>query len=76
MFERVAARLTDAAERFVPDAFVFALIGTIVVVLTAMFATPTPPLEVVELRGKGFWELLPFTLQMALVVITGYVLGA
>ena len=40
------------------------------------FATPTPPVEVVELWGKGFWVLLPFTLQMALVVITGYVLGA
>jgi len=72
---RIAARLSDVAERFVPDAFVFALIGTIVVVAAAIFATPTPPLEVVELWGKGFWELLPFTLQMALVVITGYVLA-
>lgn len=73
--ERVAARLSDAAERYVPDAFVFALIGTVLVVFAGMVATPTPPLEVVEVWGKGFWELLPFTLQMALVVITGYVLA-
>jgi len=75
-FERFAARLTRAAERFVPDAFVFALIGTVLVVVSAMVATPTAPLEVVELWGRGFWELLPFTLQMALVVITGSVLAS
>src|SRR5690606_13349952 len=26
--------------------------------------------------GKGFWELIPFTLQMSLIIITGYVLAS
>src|SRR4028119_1570784 len=25
--------------------------------------------------GRGFWELIPFTLQMALIIITGHVLA-
>ena len=26
--------------------------------------------------GRGFWELIPFTLQMALIIITGYVVAS
>ncbi len=73
--ERAAHAITALAERYVPDAFVFALLGTGVVLLAAAALTPTPPLEVVGLWGKGFWELLPFTGQMCMVVITGYVLA-
>jgi short-chain fatty acids transporter len=73
--ETVAASFTTWAERTLPDAFVFALVGTVLVVVAAMVATPTPALMIVDLWGKGFWELLPFTMQMALVVITGYVLA-
>lgn len=73
--ERAARSFTAFAEKYVPDAFVFALIGTFLVVIAAVAATDTTPSKVVELWGKGFWELLPFTLQMAMVVITGYVLA-
>ena len=31
--------------------------------------------QVVDAWGRGFWELIPFTLQMALVIITGHVLA-
>jgi short-chain fatty acids transporter len=74
-FERVGRRFSDAAERFVPDAFVFALLATFLVLGAGVLATPTPAHEVVTIWGKGYWDLLPFTLQMALVVITGYVLA-
>ncbi len=72
---RVAARFTGLAERYVPDAFVFALVATFVVLPVAMVGRGKSPLEVVQLWGGGFWELIPFTLQMALVIITGYVLA-
>lgn len=78
---RLAARFTAWAERWIPDAFVFALVATVLVVvaafvaLTAKKSAGEAALEVVQLWGGGFWELLPFTLQMALVIITGYVLA-
>jgi short-chain fatty acids transporter len=59
----------------VPDAFIFALIGTVVVVVAAMAFTPTSIPGIVDAWGKSFWELIPFTLQMALIIITGYVLA-
>ncbi len=78
---RIAAAFTRFAERWVPDAFVFALAATVLVVVAAVwtrkssvgFATATH--EVVRAWGRGFWSLAPFTLSMAMVIITGYVLA-
>jgi len=75
MVARVALALTDWTERWVPDAFVFALLATLVVVVAGVFATPSTVGQVVDAWGRGFWDLIPFTLQMALVIITGHVLA-
>ncbi len=72
---RVASGVTGWTERWVPDAFVFALVGTVLVVLAAVVFTSTSLPQVVDMWGRGFWELIPFTLQMALVIITGHVLA-
>ena len=73
---RLAGALTAWSERWVPDAFIFALIGTVIVVVAALAFTPAPAGAIVDAWGGGFWELIPFTLQMALVIITGYVLAS
>ena len=72
---RVALGLTDWTERWVPDAFIFALIATIVVVAAGILATPSSVVQVIDAWGRGFWDLIPFTLQMALVIITGHVIA-
>ena len=58
-----------------PDAFVFALIATVVVFAASLVATSSTVLDVVDAWGRGFWDLIPFTMQMALVIITGHVLA-
>src|SRR4051812_21408447 len=73
---RLALALTEFSERWIPDAFIFALIATVIVVSVAMVATPTPIGGIVDAWGSGFWELIPFTMQMSLVIITGYVLAS
>ena len=72
---RAALALTDWTERWVPDAFIFALIATVLVIAAALAATPATLLQTVDAWGRGFWDLIPFTLQMALVIITGHVLA-
>ena len=72
---RAALALTDWTERWVPDAFIFALIATVLVIAAALIATPATLLQTVDAWGRGFWDLIPFTLQMALVIITGHVLA-
>src|SRR5258707_12862330 len=72
---RAALALTDWAERWIPDAFIFALPAPFIVLLAALAAPPATPPQVVDAWGRGFWDLIPFTLQMALVIITGHVLA-
>lgn len=72
---RVALALTDWTERWVPDAFVFALLATLLVVIAGVALTPSSLPQVVDAWGHGLWELIPFTMQMALVIITGHVLA-
>jgi short-chain fatty acids transporter len=72
---RFALILTAWTERWVPDAFIFALGATIVVIAAALTLTPATIGGVIDAWGRGFWDLIPFTLQMSLVIITGYVLA-
>ena len=76
MISRLALALTSWTERWVPDAFIFALSGTVLVFAAALGATPSTLVQVVDAWGRGFWELIPFTLQMSLVIITGHVLAS
>ena len=63
---RAALRLTAWTERWIPDAFIFALLATVLVFLAALVWTPSSPFQVVDAWGNGFWDLIPFTLQMSL----------
>ncbi|MGN7296270.1 short-chain fatty acid transporter [Ferdinandcohnia sp. SAFN-114] len=62
-------------QRFLPDAFIFAIILTFLVFVLGILFTESGPVEMVSHWGTGFWDLLAFTMQMALVVVTGYVLA-
>ena len=74
-FARVALALTAWTERWIPDAFIFALLATVIVIIAALTATPATIPQVIDAWGNGFWDLIPFTLQMALIIITGHVLA-
>src|SRR5437764_977128 len=71
---RIAIAFTAWAERWFPDAFIFVAIAVVVVSLGAMI-TGASPLAVSEAFGNGFWSLIIFTMQMAFIVIGGYVVA-
>ncbi|RWR09266.1 short-chain fatty acid transporter [Siminovitchia fortis] len=62
-------------QRFLPDAFLFAVILTLAVFLMGIVFTSSTPIQMVEYWGNGFWDLLGFSMQMSLIVVTGYVLA-
>lgn len=72
--QRVALAFTRLAERWLPDAFVFALAAT-AVVFVAGLAIGVPARQLVAAWGNGFPDLNAFALQMALVIVTGYVVA-
>ncbi|WP_226467281.1 short-chain fatty acid transporter [Luteimonas panaciterrae] len=71
---RAALRCAAFAERWFPDAYVFAVLGVVVVAVCAMAAGAGPKTTAATF-GEGFWSLIPFTMQMAFVVIGGYVVA-
>ena len=71
---RLGAALTDFCERYFPDAFVFALAGVLVVFLAGLALGERPARLVAEF-GNGFWVLVPFTMQMALIIVGGFVVA-
>lgn len=77
--ESRAARFAIAcaawAERWFPDSWVFAVVAVLLVSL-AVLALGAPPQAAAKAFGDGFWSLIPFTMQMAFVVIGGYVVAS
>ncbi len=74
VFVRVGMSLADWSQKWFPDAFVFALVGLIVVFLAGLFAGVGIP-NLIKYFGDGFWGLIPFTMQMAMIIIGGFVVA-
>ena len=71
----VGRLIADATERYFPDAFVFALAAVILVFLGGLLVGEQPG-NLVREFGESFWGLVPFTMQMALVIIGGFVVAS
>ena len=61
--------------RYTPDPFVIALLLTVATFALAVMGTNSQPLETVQWWGSGFWGLAEFTLKMAMILLTGYVVA-
>ena len=73
MFKKIVNGCVRVVNRWLPDPFLFAVILTIVVFIAAMFATGLGPIQMIGAWGadSGFWSLLSFSMQMALVLVLG-----
>lgn len=74
LLSSLGAALADWSQRWFPDAYVFAEIALVIVCIAA-FIMGRSPLQVGVDFGNSFWSLIPFTMQMAFVVITGYIVA-
>ena len=74
-FARIGLKLAGWCERWFPDAFAFAIFAVIAVFIGGLF-TGERPRALANEAGKSFWALVPFTMQMAMVVIGGYVVAS
>ena len=77
MFKKFTNCCVRVVNRWLPDPFLFAIILTIVVFIAAMIGTQQGPLDLIWAWGgqgkteSGFWSLLAFAMQMALVLVLG-----
>lgn len=75
MFKKFTHACVTLVHKYLPDPFLFAVILTLVVFGITMPVTNQGPLEVVSHWGKGAWDLLGFSMQMALVLVLGQALA-
>lgn len=73
--ERLGLALANWTEKWFPDALVFALIGIVVVFFFGLLLGESPSKLALE-GGKTFWALIPFTMQMAMIIIGGFVVAS
>jgi short-chain fatty acids transporter len=72
---RFGLGLANWSERWFPDPLVFALLGIVVVYLVGL-ALHQPAGKLAIQGGKSFWALVPFTMQMVMIIIGGYVVAS
>ena len=72
---RIGLALANWSERWFPDPMVFALIG-VVVVFGIGVAAGESPVQLAVQAGRNFWTLVPFTMQMVMIIIGGYVVAS
>ena len=64
-------RLSDWFERWFPDAFALALTA-VAIVFAASVAMGSSVTQTAQWFGAGFWDLVAFTMQMSMIIVTGY----
>jgi short-chain fatty acids transporter len=75
LLARAGARLASFCERWFPDAFVFAL-AAIVIVFAGGLSIGIPATKLASEFGGGFWSLVNFTMQMAIIIVGGFVVAS
>jgi len=71
MLARIGLSLSDWFEKWFPDAFALAL-SAVAIVFVACLLTGNTVLDTAQRFGTGFWDLVTFTMQMSMIVVTGY----
>ncbi len=74
--KRTIGFFTRLCEAYLPDAFIFCLLLTLIVFVSSMILTPFSPLQLVGFWGKDFWSLNAFAMQMVFVLISGHMLAS
>ncbi|MDR2050825.1 MAG: short-chain fatty acid transporter [Deltaproteobacteria bacterium] len=67
--------LVSIMQKYLPDAFLFAVILTFVSFLGAFALTDKGVMDILQAWGDGLWGLLGFSMQMILIVVTGHTMA-
>jgi short-chain fatty acids transporter len=72
---RFGMTVADWFEKWFPDALVFAVLAVFIVYIAGLFLGNSP-VNLAVMFGTGFWSIIPFTMQMALIIVGGYLLAS
>lgn len=67
---RLSKKFQFAADKIIPDSFVFCLILTFIAFVLGIIFTGTSPLKMIKCWYNGLWTQMTFAFQMAFMVVT------
>ena len=76
MLRALSRPAVKLVERYLPDPYIFVLLLTIIAAAAAIAIERQSPMAVLTYWGDGFWNLLSFSMQMLLVLVTGFMLAS
>ncbi|MGO2241310.1 MAG: short-chain fatty acid transporter [Halomonas sp.] len=76
MLKMISKPAVKLVERYLPDPYIFVLLLTLIASVAAIAIERQSPLAVLRFWGDGFWGLLTFSMQMLLVLVTGFMLAS
>lgn len=74
-FDKLTQGSVRLVEKYLPNPFIFAIILTFIVFVAALLFTQNGVTGVIDAWYGGFWNLLPFSMQMTLVLVTGTIMA-
>ncbi len=77
MLTKLGQKFTDGFTKYMPSAYVFALLLTLLTAIISFFVIDAPTtlekgILIIEGWYDGFWKLLAFGMQIVLIIITAY----
>ncbi len=75
MIKTSANFFSKIMQRWLPDAFLFAVILSLVVFICGMAFQSQSMTQMADHWGNGFWKLLSFSMQMVLILVLGHTLA-
>ena len=72
MLTKIGQKFTDLFIKYMPSAYVFALLLTLVAAIMALIWTESSFMQVISGWYNGFWDLLAFGMQIVLIIITAF----
>ncbi|WP_323751153.1 short-chain fatty acid transporter [Marinobacter sp.] len=76
MLERASKPMVSLVEKYLPDPYLFVIILTLLTFVSAIIFEGHGPMAVIEMWGNSFWNLLTFSMQMLLVLVTGFMMAS
>lgn len=75
MIRKMGEYFSAWAHKYMPDPFLFAVLLTFLTYLLGLAFTQSGMFDMVKYWYDGFWTLLTFSMQMCLILVTGYALA-
>ncbi|WP_366922245.1 TIGR00366 family protein [Metallumcola ferriviriculae] len=75
MLASLGAFFTKIVRKYLPDAFVFAIGLTVLTFILGIIINHQTPMQMLNHWGGGLWNLLTFSMQVSLTLVTGFILA-